>query len=133
MAAYVSAQICEREGIDAVLSVPPKPGCISRLKDTAEEISGFCGIENMDAALFCAKDYPPLFLLARTERHKAVSGAFCVREGYSYDKTFLLLDDVTSSGATFEEAAQTLLLAGAKKVVLLALAVVQIPIGQTMA
>ena len=129
MLIYAANIVCKKEKIDAVLSIPPKPGQKPKFKEACQTVAEYCDIENMDTALFCCRDYPPLFSLEREERIKAVSNAFRLRQGYSYKKTILVLDDVTSSGATFEEAAQILLVFGeAKKVCLLTMAIAQIPI-----
>ena len=129
MLAYAAKIVCEKEKIDAVLSIPSKPGETPKFKEASRVLAESCCIESMDNALFCCKSYPSLAPLSREERFFAVSNAFRLRQGYSYEKNILILDDVTSSGVTFEEAAQTLLVFGrAKKICLLTLAVAQIPI-----
>lgn len=52
--------------------------------------------------------------LTPAQRRRNVRGAFAVRKGHPFaDKTIVLVDDVTTSGATLEECARTLKLAGA--------------------
>lgn len=55
--------------------------------------------------------------LNKVERHKNLSGAFvCIDQELIRKKTVLLVDDVTTSGATLSECARVLKEAGAKKV-----------------
>ena len=124
----VVSWICRKHRIDAVLSVPPKPGEPSRFSGIVSAISEACGLENRDTMLFCCRSYPSLWLLSAKERKEAVEYAFKSRRGYDYQKTFLILDDVVSTGATFSEIAQTLLIAGAEKLFFLAMAAVQNPV-----
>lgn len=61
--------------------------------------------------------------LTGEERRKNMKGSFRVLEGVSVkDKICLLVDDVYTTGTTIEEAAKTLLKAGAKDVTALVLA-----------
>jgi competence protein ComFC len=55
--------------------------------------------------------------LTEAQRRRNVKGAFAVRKGHRFGgKTILLVDDITTSGATLEECAKTLKNAGAEKV-----------------
>jgi ComF family protein len=55
--------------------------------------------------------------LTEAQRRRNVKGAFAVRKGHRFEgKTILLVDDITTSGATLEECARTLKNAGAAKV-----------------
>jgi len=55
--------------------------------------------------------------LTPAQRRRNVRGAFAVRRGHPFaNKTIVLVDDVTTSGATLEECARTLKLAGASGV-----------------
>jgi len=55
--------------------------------------------------------------LTPAQRRRNVRGAFAVRRGHPFeDKTVLLVDDISTSGATLNECAKTLKSAGAKKV-----------------
>jgi ComF family protein len=63
--------------------------------------------------------------LSRTDRWKNVSGAFAVppgADGQVAGRTLLLVDDVLTTGSTAVAAAQTLLAAGAARVMLATLA-----------
>lgn len=66
---------------------------------------------------------PPQVGLARTRRIENVRGAFGVRQAAALaGANVLLVDDVTTTGATANEAAKTLLATGAEKVALAVLA-----------
>ena len=55
--------------------------------------------------------------LTPAQRRRNVKGAFAVRKGHSFTgKTILLVDDISTSGATLSECAKTLKAAGAQKV-----------------
>ena len=60
--------------------------------------------------------------LTATARDRNLLGAFEVRGSDSVPASVLLVDDVTTTGATFEEAARALRLAGVRRVYALALA-----------
>ena len=55
--------------------------------------------------------------LTHPQRRRNVKGAFAVRRGHPFKgKIILLVDDISTSGATLNECAKTLKSAGAKKV-----------------
>lgn len=55
--------------------------------------------------------------LTPAQRRRNVKGAFAVRRGHPFaGKTILLVDDISTSGATLSECAKTLKAAGAQKV-----------------
>ncbi len=55
--------------------------------------------------------------LTPAQRRRNVKGAFAVRKGHPFaDKTVLLIDDITTSGATLNECAKALKAAGAQTV-----------------
>ena len=61
--------------------------------------------------------------LNKSERDKNISGAFSVnRPDNIRGRSFLLVDDVYTTGATINECAKTLVLAGAKRVAVLTVA-----------
>ena len=71
---------------------------------------------------------PPQVHLARTRRIENVRGAFGVRRSAALQgANVLLVDDVTTTGATANEATRTLLAAGAQKVALAVLAKAEPP------
>ena len=71
---------------------------------------------------------PPQIYLPRTKRQANVRGAFDVRGPGGVDgANVLLVDDVTTTGATANEAARTLLAGGANRVVLAVVAKAEPP------
>ena len=74
-----------------------------------------------DELLIRVKDTPALWDLSRSEREKALSGAFRIT-GDCRGKTLLLTDDIFTTGATAQTAALALLRAGAQEVCVLTLA-----------
>ena len=69
------------------------------------------------------KDTPSQTALERQKRLKNVLGAFAVSDvGEIKDRNIILLDDVTTTGATLGEARKTLLQSGAKSVIGVAVA-----------
>ena len=70
--------------------------------------------------------------LSRTRRKANVRGAFAVRRGVKLDgANVLLVDDVTTTGATANEAARTLLASGANRVTLAVIAKAEPPTAYT--
>ena len=71
---------------------------------------------------------PPQVRLPRTKRIEAVRGAFGLRSKAAIEGAgVLLVDDVTTTGATANEAAKTLLKGGASKVILAVIAKAEPP------
>ncbi len=54
------------------------------------------------------KDTKPQYQLKRPERMKNLSGAFCVDKDKYDGKTLLIIDDICTTGSTFEEMINTL-------------------------
>jgi ComF family protein len=69
-----------------------------------------------------AIDTKSQFKLSKEERKENVKGVFLVWNAVDKDKTYFLIDDVVTTGATFREAAKILKKSGAKKVFGLAFA-----------
>jgi len=74
------------------------------------------------------RNTPPQVHLPRTRRLENVRGAFAIRSpGAVAGTNVLLVDDVTTTGATADEATRTLLAAGADRVTLAVLAKAEPP------
>jgi predicted amidophosphoribosyltransferase len=75
------------------------------------------------------RDTPQQAKLGAADRRRNVEGAFAVaRSASPRGRRYLLVDDVTTTGATAAEAARTLKRAGAAEVCLLAAAIADLPI-----
>jgi ComF family protein len=88
----------------------------------AEALGGEMGVDIGDE-LRRVRDTPTQVGLPKTRRAQNVRGAFAVRPRSRLDGArILLVDDVTTTGATANEAARTLLAAGASRVTLVVVA-----------
>ena len=96
----------------------------------ARELSRRSGVASDPFVLARTRPTPSLKGMSGAQRHRAVAGAFAVRQTEKVKgKTIVLVDDVMTSGSTARACARTLLRAGAARVELLAWARV-IPSGQ---
>jgi ComF family protein len=128
------------EPFDAVLPVPMHwRRRISRGFDHARSIAASLSRElgvPLGDDLARIRHTPPQVGLPRTRRLANVRGAFAVRSPATVQgASLLLVDDVTTTGATADEAARTLLAAGAHHVALAVLAKSEPPTayGQALA
>ncbi|MCQ2362663.1 MAG: hypothetical protein MJ048_06510 [Acidaminococcaceae bacterium] len=87
--------------------------------EVPEEIFDFLNFHQMHKVLERRRVTAPLFNLNKEQREQEVAGCFKVIADVT-DKRVLLLDDIYTTGATANEAAKTLLAAGAKYVDVLA-------------
>lgn len=103
----------------------PAPLSRKRLKERgynqagllARKIAGELGAKVLSNALQKDKDTPQQSRLSRRERLLSLRGAFRVKDPASVaGKTILLVDDVTTTGATLAECVKTLKKAGAARV-----------------
>ena len=117
-----------QEAFDAIV---PLPVTAKRLKERgfnqtfiiAEEISSITGKELVYRVLYKNKETKDQYTLSRLERKKNVRGVFALRDGKALKgKRVLLVDDLFTTGATAKEATKVLKAAGARSVVLFALA-----------
>jgi len=81
-----------------------------------------CGITYQPGALVKTKNTPTQVGLTAAERRDNVRGAFQARRHYVEGKSVLVVDDITTSGATIRACADALLRAGARQVYGLTLA-----------
>jgi competence protein ComFC len=83
----------------------------------AREVGSHLGLPVMNRALKRIKNTPSQTGLRREKRLENVKGAFRVRETDAVKgRTVLLVDDVTTTGATLEACGEALALAGATKI-----------------
>src|SRR5262245_32807339 len=79
--------------------------------------------ETLTDILIKTKETPPQSALPRALRLKNLKGCFAVTDPEKIrGRNIILLDDVTTTGATLEEAASTLRRAGARKVIAIVIA-----------
>jgi len=99
--------------------------------DHARSVAGRVAAElklPLGTELVRVRDTPPQTRLPRTRRIENVRGAFAVRSRATVrGASVLVVDDVTTTGATANEAARTLLAAGAHRVVLAVFAKAEAP------
>ena len=107
--------------IDLVVALPPsKKRAVQPVSAIAEQLANTLKVPYDPKGLRKVQDTPELKALAELdERRKALAGAFAA--GDVAGRNVLLFDDLYRSGASMEEAAATLLAAGAKAVYALAL------------
>jgi ComF family protein len=75
------------------------------------------GVPMNGRVLVRVKPRPPRLLLSRTERWKSVRGAYATKDGVRIDKLrVLLVDDVSTTGATIDSCARALKKAGVAEV-----------------
>jgi competence protein ComFC len=89
----------------------------------ANQISRFLSLPLLIDAMSRVRETSPQVGLSRKERRENIRRAFSVtRPGSIEDQRILLIDDVYTTGATLREGAKTLMRAGAKEVVVAAVA-----------
>lgn len=84
------------------------------------EFSKFSGFECNFGLIKRIKDTKPQYKLSRKERLANLSNAFEVDKTKISGKSLLIMDDICTTGSTFEEMIKALKLAGADKIVCLA-------------
>ncbi len=82
-----------------------------------EEFSKLSGFECNFELIKRIKDTKPQYRLSRVQRLKNLSGAFEVNKDKISGKPLLILDDICTTGSTFEEMIKALKNAGVKNIV----------------
>ncbi len=127
---------CPDEAFDLVLSVPMHwQRRVARGYDHAR-VLGSKLARALDLPLgdelIRTRNTPPQVYLPRSQREKNVRGAFAVARPRDIEGTnILLVDDVTTTGATANEASRTLLKSGANRVTLAVIAKSEPPTAYT--
>ncbi len=80
------------------------------------------GVPFKSRALIKMKDTEPQVGLNRVQRHGNLKGAFIAEPKLVNGKKVLIVDDVMTTGATFQACAEALLVAGAKEIYCLSVA-----------
>jgi competence protein ComFC len=70
-----------------------------------------------DGLVKIKKTKPQAEIKNREERLKNVKGVFGLKSGFNPDKTVILIDDISTTGATLSEAGRVLKKAGAKNII----------------
>ncbi|MBN2840427.1 MAG: ComF family protein, partial [Coriobacteriia bacterium] len=110
---------------DVLVPVPASPGALRRrgfdhAADIAQELARGAGLP-VTRALSATRTADQRSL-GRADRFANRAGAFCVRAGVDIPRRAVLIDDVFTTGATLDAAAQALRAAGAAEVRALAVA-----------
>ena len=110
------------EGADGFVPVPLHPARrrergFNQSRLLARELAGRRGLPVLRGSLVKLRNAPPQAGLRAADRERNVVGAYAARRpGRVRGKVLVLVDDVTTTGATLRECARVLLEAGAKEV-----------------
>ena len=115
----------EIHDIDAICSVPVKPGKEARFDGILKGVSEACDIQNIGDFFSCKRAYPDQKGLTTKEREENISGVFCFSGNLS-GQTIVLIDDIISTGSTVRECVRELKHKGANEVIIVVLAINQL-------
>ena len=110
------------EGADFLVPVPLHPARrrergFNQSRLLARDLAVLRGMRVLEGCLVKTGNVPPQAGLHAAERETNVKGAYAVRRRQKVEgKTLVLLDDVSTTGATIRECARVLVEAGAKDV-----------------
>lgn len=107
--------------VDAVVTLPPKPGAHDRAAGLRELVADALDIADAGPALAQAFDVPGYRRMTIAERRATTPGRFVVTSRVS-GLRLLLSDDIVTSGVQAQQAAHALLRAGAASVRFVAVA-----------
>lgn len=90
----------------------------NQAEEIARELAVFLGLPIFNDALIKVKPTRPQTELSGKKRKENIKGVFyCKNQGVIKDKKILLVDDIFTTGATMEEAAEVLRKAGGKEII----------------
>ena len=92
----------------------------NHMEIVCNEFSKLSGFECNFELVKRVKDTKPQYKLTKKQRAENLAEAFCVRKEFYKGKTILILDDICTTGSTFEEIIRELNKAGIKDIVCLA-------------
>lgn len=126
----IAAKIKELPPVDCIVFVPATGRALykrgyNQSELLAAEVSRLTGIPLLRDAAEKIKEPPPQKGLSRAERLKNFKGVFKIDGRAVKGKTLLIVDDIMTTGATFESLAQSLKDCGAAKVYAVAAASVE--------
>jgi competence protein ComFC len=116
------------DGADLLVPVPLHPARrrergFNQSRLLARDLAGLRRLPVLKGGLVKTRNVPPQAGLHAGERETNVKGAYAVKRRRKVEgKTLVLIDDVSTTGATVRECARVLLEAGAKEVRVLTLA-----------
>lgn len=91
----------------------------------AGKLSCLTGIPVREDILFRIRNTKPQKMLGKSERKQNLKGAFAVSRRWKGGENVLLIDDIYTTGATVEKAAEMLKMAGAQNVYFLTISIGQ--------
>ena len=109
-------------GADGLVPVPLHPARrrergFNQSRLLARDLARLRNVEVLDGCLIKTRNAPAQAGLRAADRERNVRSAYAVRRpGRIRGKTLVLVDDVTTTGATLRECARVLMAAGAKEV-----------------
>lgn len=110
--------------VDAVCSVPVRPGKPERFKKVLQRIADLCEVEDISGRFHCVSDYPTQKNLSETARLENVKDVFQYN-GDLGGKNVVIIDDIVTTGATIKECIKELKKCGADNVYIVAMGVNQ--------
>jgi ComF family protein len=126
LARFANASLASDERLwadaDALVPVPLHPSRrrergFNQARLLARDLAGLRGLDVLDGCLVKVRNVPPQAGLRAAEREKNVVRAYAVKHpDRVWGRTLILIDDVTTTGATIRECARALRQAGAKEV-----------------
>ena len=120
----------DKWGIEEIIPIPlhtsrRKKRGFNQAEILAGELSAATGIPMSTDVLFRIKKTSPQKSLGKRERQGNMKGAFAVSKAWKARKNVLLIDDIYTTGATIEKAAQMLKKAGTQNVYFLTISIGQ--------
>ena len=106
-------EACDLSDYDYLLPIPSKPSSISRcgydhVRLIGEHLSKLCELP-LAINILKALEYPPQVGLSESERRDNIKDKFRLISPYCAEgKSFLVLDDVLTTGSTLDEVIRTL-------------------------
>lgn len=111
--------------IDSICAVPPRPGNKNRFKTIIRKLAENFAWEDLSDSIICISNYQPQKSLSYVERERNVYDVFEVN-GDIHERKILIIDDISTSGATLKSCVRELKANGAEQIYIIVYAVNQI-------